>query len=68
MAAQNHTILSFPGFPQLLDSLIGREIEFVDGVLDRAYECTDRDCPCVGLHNTDECADLIAQAREEGQL
>jgi hypothetical protein len=28
-------------------------------------ECTDRDCPIVGLHNTDECANLIHRAWEE---
>ena len=33
----------------------------------KTLACDDRACPLVGSHNTDECAELIADARAEGQ-
>jgi hypothetical protein len=31
-----------------------------------AAECSDPDCPLPGMHNSDECADLIADAKAQG--
>ncbi len=30
-------------------------------------ECFEHACPIVGAHNTEECAELIADARADGQ-
>lgn len=53
-----HSNLAFPA-----DSFL----EQILRVVDRAYtdECHNPRCPVVGLHNLDECADLIVQAESE---
>ena len=31
-----------------------------------SFECRNPKCPVLGEHNTDECADLVAEMRAEG--
>ncbi len=69
MAANQFTPLFSPGFSTVLDACIGQQIKHVDRVLAAnipVVECTSHDCPIVGMHNTDECEELIAEVKREG--
>lgn len=47
-----------------VDSFFSRILQTIDEQY--SFECHNPKCPVLGLHNTDECADLVAEMRMEG--